>query len=175
VIKNRLIALEEADKMGELGTQTHDEIIDDLIDVYGTNIPANDLLAFIDCDPPPIGHLTTMLLINWLKRKGELSCTPRGFGPLNDYIFLKWLANGRQKEIMKSLKESITKDNEVVEVYEYLKKLSYQYANEKMPRFGGPYNGVPISRYKSNKELYSGFYVADSDKKDDNMKENTKD
>jgi hypothetical protein len=44
-----------------------------------------------------------------------------------------------------------------------------------MPRFGGPYNGVPISRYKSNKELYSGFYVADSDKKDDNMKENTKD
>jgi len=160
VIKNRLVAFEEGCGFNEFDPQDHGKVISDLIDVYGTNIPASNLMSLVDYNPPPIGHLTTMLLTNWLKKKTELSYASESYGPLNDYIFLKWLVNGRQKEIMKSLKESITKDNKVAEVYEYFKKLSYQYVNEKMPRFGGPYNSVPISRYKSNKELYSGFYVA---------------
>ena len=162
VIKKRLDALVEADRIGKFEIQNHSEIIADLIDVYGTDIPVSDLLTFINYDPPPIGYLTSMLLINWLRRKDELSYASESFGPLNDYIFLKWLANGLQKEIMKSFEENITKDTQVAEVYEYLKKLSSQYVNEEPPSFGGPYCSVPQSRYKANKELFSGFYVAGS-------------
>lgn len=163
VIKKRLDALAEADSIGKFETQNHCEIIADLVDVYGTNISASNLMSLINYDTPPIGHLTTMLLINWLKKRDDLT-KPNGFGPLNDDIFLNWLAKGRQKEIMKSLEENITKDTAAAEVYEYLKKLSSLYVNEEMPRFGGQFNSVAINRYKSNKELYSGFYVTDSEK-----------
>jgi hypothetical protein len=164
VIKKRLDALVEADRIGKFEIQNHSEIIADLIDVYGTDIPVSDLLTFINYDPPPTGYLTTMLLINWLRRKDELSYASESFGPLNDYIFLKWLANGLQKEIMKSFEENITKDTQVAEVYEYLKKLSSQYVNEEPPSFGGPYGGVQKMRYSLNKELFSGFYIADSER-----------
>ena len=159
VIKNRLVTFEDGCGFNEFDPH---KVIADLIDVYGTDIPVSDLLTFINYDPPPTGYLTTMLLINWLRRKDELSYASESFCPLNDYIFLKWLANGRQKEIMKSFEENITKDTQVAEVYEYLKKLSSQYVNEEPPSFGGPYCSVPQSRYKANKELFSGFYVVGS-------------
>lgn len=158
VIKSRLAAFEEAYENGELETHIHCETIADFVDEYGTNIPTGNLMEFVDCDPPPIGHLTTMLLINWLKKIYDLT-KPNGYGQLNDYIFLNWLAKGRQKKIIKSLAKNITKDTEVAKVYEYLKRLSSMYVNEEMPRFGGPANSVGILRYKSNKELYSGFYI----------------
>lgn len=167
VIKNRLSAFEEADRIGKFETQNHCEIIADLVDIYGTNISASNLMSLINYDTPPIGHLTTMLLINWLKKRDDLINVineSHGLGPQNDDIFLNWLAKGRQKEIMKSLEENITKDTAVAEVYEYLKKLSSLYVNEEMPRFGGPFNGVAINRYKLRNELYSGYYVTDSGK-----------
>lgn len=167
VIKNRLSAFAEADRISKFETQNHFEIIDDLVNVYGINISASNLMSLINYNTPPIGYLTTMLLINWLKKRDDLINAineSHGFGPQNDEIFLNWLAKGRQKEIMKSLEENITKDTAVAEVYEYLKKLSSLYVNEEMPRFGGQLNGVAINRYKSSKELYCGFYVTDSGK-----------
>ena len=155
VIKSRFDAFEACDSE----IQDNNEIIADLVDVYRGNIPTSDLMSLIDGEPPPIGYLTTMLLINWRNKRAELSYTPSWFGPLNDYIFLKWLAKGRQKEIMTNLRQNITYDIEVSEICEYLIKLSTEYVNEKEPSFGGPYGAVERNRYKYNKELFAGFYT----------------
>ena len=164
VIKNRLLALEEADRAGLLEIQDDAEIIADLVDTYGANIPASDLLSLINHEPPPIGALTTTLLINWSRKQKELwSIHPSdGYGPRNDSIFLNWLAKGRQKEIMIFLKKNMKKDIETANIYTRLSELSSRYVNEKPPVVGGMYAGVARKIYNYNKELFSGFYVASS-------------